>query len=475
MAKAMHIIDELERSAMLHADRMALISPEISVTYEELTAAISSLAAALQSHTSVERIFLQTDTSYGSVVAYFACLKAERVPLLGDPSWPLNYVEKQFDLLGLECALFPVRSEKGTTLDGAREVPFSEDRLDFSLQLVSGNGRVVALQPDTEVIRFTSGSTGVAKALEFSGRAVTEAAKAWRTAAGYNVNTRALCVATMNNGLAFNTSLLPVLGAGGCLICYPRPLIPGALCKYGLSHAANVFVGFPFAYDLLCEAKSSHVSEFLQSVDLLVSAAAVLEPDTNQKIYKLAGKWIGNYYGLAEAGPVTFNDGSQASSLGVSLPNCEIKLEQPDDSEGGRLLVKTESMATCSHGTDSETFSADWCITNDRCHIGPDGQLYLLGRFDSVVNIGGNKVDLSWLRKEIETLVSLGACSVGITDSGQLELVVEGEEMDTVTLTQSMRASLPAHCVPSKIRFTGKMARAASGKILAPVAQESLE
>ena len=72
-----------------------------------------------------------------------------------------------------------------------------------------------APRPATQVCRFTSGTTGRPKCLEFSGDAVVSAARNWVLGTGMTGEDRTLCLAALSNGLAFNTSLLSTFLAGG--------------------------------------------------------------------------------------------------------------------------------------------------------------------------------------------------------------------------------------------------------------------
>jgi len=211
-----------EMSACLdrHAGRTAVVGGGEVFTYSDLGRRIRDAADLLrQALPAAGHLGFCLANRAELVILYFGALEAGCLPLLLDASFNTGEIAA----IRGDCALdaLVIEKAKAEALDipgkpGKGEpVPFAEGVA--VLPLARAAAPPFTPRPDTEICRFTSGTTGRPKCLEFSGHAVVSAARNWVAGTGMTADDRTLCLAALSNGLAFNTSLLSTFIAGGAL------------------------------------------------------------------------------------------------------------------------------------------------------------------------------------------------------------------------------------------------------------------
>jgi acyl-CoA synthetase (AMP-forming)/AMP-acid ligase II len=197
----------------------------------------------------------------------------------------------------------------------------------------------------------------------------------------------------------------------------------------------------------------------------------------------LTGVRICDYYGIAEVGPVTFNDSTVPGSVGVPLDGVEVVLE-PIESGGARVLVRTRSMAR--HFIDghapalAESLTADGFLrTRDLGSLDTDSRLRLVGRLGAVVNVAGRKIDPTEVADVLRTLSGVTDVVVRGESGADGELLaayVESTTVDRAAVVEHCRAHLSVYKLPQRVTVLTAFPRTSAGKVNAsalPGAQAS--
>jgi acyl-coenzyme A synthetase/AMP-(fatty) acid ligase len=452
-----------------HARRAALRFGDRAWTYEELDRQVAALSADLQSLKARTVLFAPTNDP-ASLAFILASLCSEAVPILADPVWtPLERDRiMQRDGIMLEVTGSP----RSLVAEMDRRVLRLED---FAIRDGSEQVSTRRLQPTTVLGRFTSGSTSSPRCLQFALAAVLAAANGWRLATDLDSADRVLCLATLNNGLAFNTSLLSLFLAGGELALLPGPtLAASAIARACERVEPTVLVAFPFVFELLMRAGRPLSTPPLR---LAVSSAAKLD-DSVSAYWRDRGLPICNYYGLAEVGPVTCNLGGVRDSQGTPLSHADLRVTGDDGkpvpaSHEGIVRVRTTSMATDYLDDEEPSFASTldpngYFVTKDVAFLDEAGHLHLRGRLDRLLNISGRKIE----PREVEQAIGR---MPGVTD-----VVVTGEQSEgktaVVAYVESSALSSDAvrtHCiehlapykVPHCIYIVDRLPRSSAGKL----------
>lgn len=386
--------DLFAEAARDHASRLAVTDPGVRLTYGEVLSRATGTAEAfrrLRRGGEPSRIGLAASNSVEYVVCYIAVLLAGDVPFLIDSSFGPRELSLITDECGLDLLVRDAPTDGESHSTGGGLLTPGAGTLHV--------GRLVApqLRPklldDTEVCRFTSGTTGKPNCIEFSGSAVAAAAANWAEGTGLGADDRVACFAGLSNGLAFNTSLLSVFLTGSSLHLSRGLPTGGRTARLIGSVGATRLVGFPALYESVL--RRGLAEDVARRIEVAISSGAPLRPETKEAFASRTGVVIRNYYGVAEAGPLTFaQDGQDLDGLGAALPGVE--LWAGTSTSPGPIHVVSQSMG--SRYLNAPGVFESRLDARGRYRTGDEGfldrgVLHITGRTGRAINVGGRKVD----------------------------------------------------------------------------------
>jgi len=169
-------------------------------------------------------------------------------------------------------------------------------------------------------------------------------------------------------------------------------------------------------------------------------------------------------YGLTECGSQIATAQPQDSS-GKLTPLTHVKLHVDHED---RLWIDSDALFTGKALVEQDkiTWSARasgaW-PTQDRAEIAADGSLTILGRFDSVVKVRGEKVDLSALEVDLQTKLKASLVIISLTDErdGSSLWVMSEQDLSLDKINQDL---LPHQKIRGVHKVTA-LPRTALGKI----------
>ncbi|MFV2196808.1 class I adenylate-forming enzyme family protein [Nocardiopsis sp. LOL_012] len=453
-----------------HAGRRAVVDGETSLTYTDFAERVLDRVSVLDGllDPSVRSVALYAANSVEYLVSYYALVVSGRVPFLVDPQFGAAELTGIREGCGVEA--FVVGSGNGFPLD-ADTHPLGESGQTLALPARGSEPRHERVEPGrtTATCRFTSGTTGAPKCLEFSHTAVVTAARNWVKGTALGADDRVLCLAAFSNGLAFNTSLLPVFLTGAELHVHRGMPTSGTVVRAVRRSGATRLVAFPFVYGLLADAR---VDEALSALTMAVSAAAVLDPRVRGEFESRHGVRIADYYGIAEVGPCTFErDPAFPSGLGTPLPGVSLRLSEVGGG-GTEIRVRTASMASgylnAPGELEARTDGDGYYRTGDLGHV-TDGRLYVTGRLAGPINAAGRKIDPAEIERVALTLDGAhDAAAFADTDANGNTIVhlvlAAPDHVGRAAVTEVCRRNLAPYKVPSRVSVLPAIPRSSSGK-----------
>ncbi|MET8763324.1 class I adenylate-forming enzyme family protein [Lentzea sp. NPDC004782] len=281
------------------------------------------------------------------------------------------------------------------------------DRYEVTLEQHVAVG--TAEDDELALIQCSSGSSGVPKIVGRTAAALL--ADVDRNVANPGMpkrGERVYLLSPATHAFGLMAGVLTALRAGATLVL-PDRLHPEDLALRACLADVAAILGAPVHFDLLGRASGDHRPPSLR---LAVSCGDALPPSVRDRFAEKYGVTVGQVYGMTEVGVIATDlTGSCAPpAVGRTLPGVEVRIVD------GELFVRSDR---CPYiGPDQEGRYADgWLRTFDRAEFEPgSGALRVLGRADSVRNIGGLKVDLSEIEQVlrghpevIDALVTCGA------------------------------------------------------------------
>lgn len=357
-------------------NKVAITQENRAITFDELTHEI--LDCSRQFLRLPKSIFiLHATPNIEFIIQLLACLETNR-PIALFPN-SISEEEKQIRLSLLGNAI--LINEKG------------------ELQEVYKN-KTIKPHPQTALILFTSGSTGKVKAVQLS-----------------SINIKANCHAVIK-ALEFKKVqdqllFLPLSYSFGLL----GQLLPGLMFGLGtrlITHFTDIkmlmeqgtipqmWSGVP-SHWVAINTIAKRYPDSAAKINAIVSAGAPLSTALRADLKQIfPNAIIYNNYGLTEASPRVLTYSSDdplftENYAGYPVGDWKVKLS----AENELLIRGTQIMLGYLGEKDSTKIQNGWLSTGDIAEILPNGLVAIKGRRDSLVNIGGEKVNLSEIEQKI--------------------------------------------------------------------------
>lgn len=286
------------------------------------------------------------------------------------------------------------------------------------------------------LIQYTSGSTGRPKGVVHLHRGLLALPEGVGAHLGLTSRDRVLSTAKLPFGYGFGNSLLLPFSVGACAVLFSGRAEPLAVAALLRRTRPTVLFAVPTLYAALLSVPGAEDRIDFSSVRLAVSAGEHLGPQLSSRLAETFGLTVVNGLGSTECLHIfiaTVPGVSPPGATGVPVPGFEA--EVCDDAGRtleaggiGRLRVRGPSVADRywdQPGLTAETFRDGWVYTGDTMTYDPAVGWTYLGRTDNIVNVGGTKVLLSEVEKEILAVPGVGSCAVvGVSDEDDVTRVV---------------------------------------------------
>ena len=345
-------------------------------------------------------------------------------------------------------------------------------------------GRCSLTAPTTDhpaLIKFTSGSTAGPKAIALSAANLLSEARTIVNTLHYSPTDRVLAIVPVCHSYGFDLGVLGTLASGATLVLQDS-FVPRRVLTDISALGITIFLGVPSMYRFLVDTPVNTRPDF-SSIRYLLSCTAPLSPDLITAFHRRYRTPIAQHYGTSETGAVSTHVPtevlSRPESVGVAMRDVVVDIV---DSDGHSLPVGTEGeIVVTSHAVaggylmgqplGSSPFKGDACYwTGDRGLIDGDGFIYVRGRMDDLINVGGFKVSPYEVVQTLQRDPRVReAAVIGVKDSMGETIVyaavtLSGAATETELLSVC-RAQLADYKVPRRIRICAELPRGPSGKI----------
>lgn len=335
----------------------------------------------------------------------------------------------------------------------------------------------------TAIIMFTSGSTGAPKGVAQSMAAITANAKL--TAAALELNDKDRIF--VNTPPCFTSSIchfLTLLVKGGSYFGAEGFHFGDDTLRLMTEHDCSGFGGAPAHLRRVVEPLSAPVETI--RARFWVSSGDHLPAPMIEKFHNvLPGVELFYMYGLTEvSGRLcvvnTAKRLDKLGSVGKPIGDMQISIRRDDGTvatagEGGEIHVNGPLLADGYYELPDETqkaFTKRGFRTRDFGRIDADGYVWVEGRLDDILKIGGEKVSTIAVQLAIAELHGVKDAAVLAVDDAAIgkALIAYIVQDGTIALTKvsalrALRESLPTNAVPKQIHFVDLIPLTGSGKV----------
>ncbi|MFC4223481.1 long-chain-fatty-acid--CoA ligase [Lysinibacter cavernae] len=531
------LVDVIHGSVTSFASQVALDFFGATTTYRELGEQIERVATGLHSLgvRHGDRVAIVLPNCPQHVIAFYAALRLGAVVVEHNPLYTPRELRTQFEDHGAKvviawenvCATLQELPEdvRPTTVIAVNlieamplakrlllKLPLAkarESRTKLSTQTtgtipwsqLATSPRIADSVPrpshdDLALLQYTSGTTGVPKGAMLSHRNLI--ANALQAQSWVPQVTKGDCcvyaVLPMFHAYGMTLCLTFAMSMGARLVLFPSFDVDMVLAETK-KHMPTFLPAVPPMYDKIASAATEQGIN-LGGIACAISGAMDLPSATVKRWEDATGGWLVEGYGLTEAAPVALcnpvGDSRKPGTVGVPLPDCEIKLmdvEHPDqdasDGGPGELLFRGPQVFSGywkNAEATAETLTPDgWLRTGDIATVDSDGFVTIVDRKKELIVTGGFNVSPTEVEAVLRTYDGVeDAAVIGLPreQGGETVYAVvvmrNGYAFDEDAIREHCRTGLTPYKVPRTIEVATELPRSLIGKILRKDLKESI-
>jgi acyl-CoA synthetase (AMP-forming)/AMP-acid ligase II len=484
--------------AMRRADQAALVDGPSgrTITYGQLAGGVRRVAAGLAARGfakgDVFAIFSPNLPEYA--LAFYGVSAAGGVNTTISPLYTADELTRQLDDAGARFLLtvppFLDKALEAAGRSGVEEVFVlgeAEGATPFAALLTAGETPpAVAIDPaeDLVALPYSSGTTGVSKGVMLTHRNLVANLCQGEPVLLAGEAERLIAVLPFFHIYGLVVLMASALSRGSTLVTMPRFDLEQFLTLVQDQRITRAYLVPPI---VLALAKHPLVDKYdLSSLQSIFSGAAPLDAGLERACADRLSCEVMQGWGLTETSPVVttnYNtpDGPQPGSVGVPLPNTEMRVVDPatgaDVSRGetGELLVRgpqvMKGYLNAPEATAAMLDPDGWLHTGDLGTIDEAGYVYIVDRVKELIKYKGLQVAPAELEAVLVSHPAVGdAAVVRFPDEEAGEVpkafVVASTPVDPAELMAFVAERVAPYKKIRQVEFVDEIPKAASGKIL---------
>lgn len=401
--------------ARIHPDRLAIVTPDMVISYGDFAAAIDSVASNIAA-IRLDRekpVAVVIDDPARHLAVIFALAKLGYASI-SPPRIHLGQAVSLGAGAVIADATLVVQKAK---LVLAREDWFTRKRpaIDWSIAEVAKD-RIVR-------ISLTSGTTGEAKAVGFTSSAVLNRLNDLRGRLVMSTP-RVMVAFGLISNVGFN-SAVNVLTQGATLYAASKASEMAALIRS--SNVTFLTASIQQMRELMDHAKAVAMeATAFDSIRGVMTGGSYAPEDFIRDVRTLFAGEIYNVYASTEAGSAGAVTYAMMLARGGAtnrfVPALPIRIEKDDDSDDqvGAIAIRSTHLGLpFAGGLVQRAPSEDekWFRPGDRGYIDADGLLVVVGRSDDLVNIGGVKRSAEFFEAHFTKMPVVRDCAIARVDT----------------------------------------------------------
>ena len=455
----------------------ALVFEERHYTLPQLEALADGLAATLRRRgvTAGGRVALMASNRPEFVVALHAIWRLAAVVVLISPAWKRHEVEHALALTNPSHAVGDHEVLSSLMPMVHLDEPIVADEPEFT----------GAAAPDADaVLAFSSGTTGLPKAVRHTHHSLRVAVGQWREAMGLTARDR-IQIATPPSHILGLLNIMTALQTGVWMRLHRRFDVERMLRHIQDDRITVEMAVAPIA---LAIASNPHLESYdLSSLRFIMWGATPVSPSVAETVTRRTGVgWVAAY-GTTELPVIACNplDDARLDSVGRPVPGVQVRIaslqtgEQVGPGEIGEIQARAESLMAgylpCEATRD--VLCDGWYRTGDVGYLDAGGWLRITDRSKEMIKVRGFQVAPAEIEAVLHGHPAVEDCAVfGVPDGADGESVVAAvatrEPVDAAELTARVGESLASYKRLSRVVFVPEIPRLPSGKVLRRVLKE---
>lgn len=444
----------------------ALAFGERHYSHAEIEALTDGLAATLRGRgvRSGQRVTVMSSNRPEFVVAVRAIWRLGAAVVLLSPAWKQSEVQHALALTDPSHAVGdnPVLAELMPMLH--LDEPITEGRASFG-------------EPSPEsdaVLVFSSGTTGMPKAVRHTHQSFGAAIGHWRSALQMTSSDRMQIVTPASHILGL-LNIMTALDTGAWLRLHPRFDIDLMLHHIEADRITIEMAVAPIALALAAHPRLDSVD--LSSLRYIMWCATPVTPSVAETVTRRTGVGWLTAYGTSELPVIACNplDDVRLDTVGRPAPGVRVRV-----GELGEIQAQSDSLMAgyLPDEATPDAFCDGWYRTGDVGFLVDDGYLRITDRSKEMIKVRGFQVAPAEIERVLHGHPAVEDCAVfGIPDAVNGEAIVAAvaahAPVGADELVGLVGDRLASYKRPADVVFVPEIPRLPSGKVLRRVLKES--
>ena len=473
------IYEFLELSAEKYPNKIAITDDTASITYNELLKKSKFVSNSIRDVIKCgQSVSLLSENSISFIIAYFGILMAGGIVHIVPPNSSDKQLQFQIEKVKPVIIVCSETLVDKITRNQYKHILISE--LINNSSKINHNDIHDKFNEVSSVI-FTSGTTGTPKGVKLKHENIIFVTKNIIKIIGVRSDDVEINPLQLSHSFGLGC-LHTTIAQGATSIIFRNSINLKEIIDAVTINKATGFVGVPATFQKILLNYKQEFKEAGKNFHYLLTNSAPMPKDDVQEIIDLFPLTdFFTYYGLTEASRSTFllfnNDITKIESVGKPAPNVEIKIitnngNTSNQHEIGEVLINGPNVIDeYWAGTAEESKINDgWLATGDLGFFDNDGYLYLKGRKDDIINVGGEKVsptEIELAIKQLDKIQDVGV--IGVTDKtfGEIPVafIVTKVNLETNEILAHCIKTLERYKIPQNFIFIDSVPKNESGKI----------
>jgi long-chain acyl-CoA synthetase len=347
---------------------------------------------------------------------------------------------------------------------------------------VDGQGAVVGVwggapapaHPDTRLVLFTTGSTGLPKAVQLSEANIRSNTRAVIDAVGFRTARTQTLFLPLSYSYGLLGQLLPALEVGMRTDLVDRLVdLADGLASQALR---GMISGVPSHYETMLRALPP--GRVCRGISHVVTAGAYSPPDLRRRLHDaFPCATIYSNYGQTEASPriLCFTSAHPlfyTPATGYPVGDLHVRL-----SARGELLVRGAQIMLGYLGDDDgtrEKVEDGWLATGDLADIAAGGLVTVTGRTDELFNVGGERTSALEIEAAIRRVRGVRNVGLLVVDDALYGsacvayVVPAGVDVSADGVRDELRRLISRHKIPRELYLIPELPLTQNGKVDKP-------
>ena len=472
----MNIIDFLKNNAEKYPSKIGFIDEEKEITFQNMLNEVEIFSSSELLRDKNEVVGLVLDNSIEDIIAYLGIMYAGKIVHIIPPKITEKNFINQIQSSNPSVIICSKKNQINFLDFNTKNIPICTYE-----QVISKSTTRFENRENNKIayLIYTSGTTSEPKGVPISHQMIEFTTKNIVKVLGYSKNDIDLTPLPIYHSFGLgclHTSIY--IGSTFVLLKNANNLenVLNSLKKFNATTLAVV----PVTLTKFLKFEKQGLEEKLSNIRLIITNSTSIPKNTVNDIKSiLKNNKLATYYGLTEASRSTFMIFNQNSkldtSVGKSAPEVEIKIEKFDEkSQIGEIIVKGRNVIKnyWNNPLANKNLKNGWLQTSDIGYLDDEGNLFLIGRNDDTINIGGEKVIPNEIEEiikqipEIEDVVAFGIDNEVFGKTIKVNIIKKkNSNLDKIKILSYCLKNLEKFKIPSKIEFVEKIPKNEYGKV----------